>query len=177
MLKNTIIGTLCTVIMALGLMSCGNSGNDSEKPSAEDNKPAPKIEGQVYSGGIPLPNSEGIVVTFVLSDDLKTAKSLRFEGKKYKLQPREYRPGAPVTIMEYGNVSWNANFSNKEIVNGKLASGSMDNFVYDLTVLDSCLYGTVKIVDTRNPGNYESQSVRVVLPNVTNPKPIPPGIG
>lgn len=61
-----------------------------------------------------------------------------------------------------------------KIVDGKLAADSF--FIFDLTVIDSCIYGTIGIDYKTDNGLMRADPVYVVIPNITTPKDIPENI-
>jgi len=126
---------------------------------------------QEYMGEVSLKNSEDVKIHFFVSEDAKEVQKILFNMKKLHLQPESKESGVEnVTIADAGLTDETV----YKIVDQKLTADSF--FVFDLTVIDSCIHGTIGIKYKMDHGVMTADPVYVVIPNITNPKDIPQNI-
>ena len=130
-----------------------------------------QAQSQEYMGEIPFKNSEEVSIQFDVSEEVQEVKKIRFNMKKLWLEPENKKSGvANVTLTDAGLTDESV----YKIADGKLTADSF--FVFDLTVIDSCIYGTIGINYKTDNGVMTAEPVYVVIPNITTPKDIPENI-
>lgn len=126
---------------------------------------------QEYLGEIPFEKSEDVKIHFYVSEDGKEVQKTLFNMKKLYLKPENKKSGVDnVTLVDAGLTDETV----YKIVDGKMTSDSF--FIFNLTVIDSCIYGTIGINYKTDNGVMTADPVYVVIPNITAPKDIPENI-
>ena len=130
-----------------------------------------QAEPQEYLGQILFEKSEDVKIHFYLSEDGQEVAKTLFNMKKLYLKPENKKSGVDnVTLVDAGLTDDTV----YKIVDGKITADSF--FVFDLTVIDSCIYGTIGINYKTDNGVMTADPVYVVIPNITTPKDIPENI-
>ncbi len=130
-----------------------------------------QVQAQEYMGKIPFKNSEDVKIHFYVSENAQTVQKILFNVKKLSLKPMSKKNGvADVTLTDAGLTDKTA----YKIIDGKLATDSF--FIFNLTVIESCIYGTIGINYKTDHGTMTADPVYVVIPNITTPKDIPQNI-
>ena len=126
---------------------------------------------QEYMGEIAFKSSKNVQIHFYLSADEKAVEKINFKMKKLLLEPASKGSGVASTTLNDAELNDTTVY---KIIDGKLLVDSF--FIFDLTVIDSCIYGTIGINYETDEGVMIADPVYVVLPNITNPKEIPADI-
>jgi hypothetical protein len=130
---------------------------------------------QEYAGSIPFEGSRNVTIRFYLSDDAKEVSKISFKMDELLLKPKDEKSGVSKVVLGDAELS---DETSRKIVEGKLRSD--DFFFFDLTVIDSCIYGSIGINYEMDDGNVKGLTtagpVYVVIPNVTTPMDIPDNI-
>jgi hypothetical protein len=125
-----------------------------------------------YAGDISFEKSKNVKIHFYLSENASKIEKISFTMDELFLKPKDEKSGIEhMVIQDAGLTDENV----YEIAGGKLRSDNF--FVFDLTIIDSCIYGSIGI-------NYETDEgvvttgdpVYAVIPNITAPKSIPKNI-
>ena len=132
---------------------------------------AAQARSEEYEGKIPFKNSENVKIHFHVSKDGKEVQKILFNMKKLRLKPEGKKSGVDKVEMNDAGMEDKTVY---KIANGKLTANAF--FVFDLTVIDSCMYGTIGIRYKMSEGVMVADPVYVVIPNITNPKKIPDNI-
>jgi hypothetical protein len=125
-----------------------------------------------YAGDISFEKSKNVKIHFYISEDASKVEKISFTMDELFLKPKDEKSGIDNVVIQDAGLTDESVY---EIADGRLRSDNF--FVFDLTVIDSCVYGTISI-------NYEIDSgvvttgdpVYTVIPNVTTPKVIPQNI-
>jgi len=132
---------------------------------------AAQAQAQEYLGTIPFKNSEDVKIHFYVSEDAQKVEKLLFSVKKLYLEPESKKSEVESVTIDNASLG---NESGYNIVDGKLTADSF--FIFNLTVVDSCIYGTIGIKYDMDKGIMAADPVYVVIPNITTPQEIPENI-
>ncbi|MDR1871523.1 MAG: hypothetical protein LBS60_06290 [Deltaproteobacteria bacterium] len=133
------------------------------------------VDDQEYTAVMPFPGSEGVVLSFYLNKDLTQVRQFIFAADRKPTDRLVFKSKDPKAGIMGAELRAGFTYTKPiPIVDKKFV---LDSFlVIDFTVLDSCLYGTIYAEDTVSGEDMATDKIKVVIPNVTNPKPIPPEI-
>lgn len=160
-----VIGIMRKIGLAAGLLLFGAVFNLTLAAASAQAEP------QEYLGEIPFKNSEGVKIHFFVSEDGREIQKTLFNLKKLYLKPESKKSGVDNVTMTDAGLTDDTVY---KIVDGKVTADSF--FVFDLTVIDSCIYGTIGIKYEMDKGVMTADPVYVVIPNITAPKDIPQNI-
>jgi hypothetical protein len=128
-----------------------------------------------YAGSIPFEDSKNVTIRFYLSDDAKEVSKINFKMDELALKPKDEKSGISNVVLSGAELD---DETLRKIVEGKLRSDEF--FFFDLTVIDSCIYGSIginyEIDDGTVKGMTTAGPVYAVIPNVTTPMDIPDNI-
>ena len=127
-------------------------------------------EPQEYKGEIPFLDSKNVTVCFHLSKDGAKITQIDINLGELTVMPKDED-----TI--YDTITFNdagVTVTDVDVIDGKIYS---DYFLtYELTVIDSCIYGMVGFMVEQHGIMFVSPSVYTVIPNITTPHEIPANI-
>jgi hypothetical protein len=127
---------------------------------------------QEYEGEIKFAESENVRIHFYLSNDGKKITKIDFSMDDLYLKPKKKDSSVSNVSLMGASLT---NEKGYEIINGKLKNNSF--FIFDLTVVDSCVYGSIGIEYTMEDGEVMvADPVYSVIPNITTPMKIPENI-
>jgi hypothetical protein len=125
-----------------------------------------------YEGSIPFEKSKNVTIHFYISDDGKEVSKINFKMDELFLKPKDKKSVIDNMVIQ------DAGFTDEnvyKIIDGRLRSDNF--FIFDLTVIDSCIYGWIGINYKTDDGVATTgEPVYAVIPNITTPKDIPQNI-
>ena len=142
------------------LAACTSKNLDSDSLSFS--------EAQEYEGEILFENSENVRIKFYLSEGGTFINQIDFSMDKLFLEPAEQDSGVSNTVISDASLTNTKGF---DVTDGKIISDSF--FIFELTVIDSCIYGMISIEHEQNNILMANSPVYIVIPNITTPKDIP----
>jgi len=151
-----------------------DSASRAKEAHEENKKYEAKIltaftEPQEYEGKIPFADSETVIIKFYLSADAKKITQIDMNAVNLFLLPVNEDSiflNARVQDALYRGAAEGYN-----IIDGKITSESL--FIFDLTVINSCIYGMIKMKIEVGWGVFITDSVYIVIPNITTSYEIP----
>jgi hypothetical protein len=142
------------------------------QPKAASLKPFSST--QEYEGEVPFKDSENVRIKFYLSANADKITQIDFSMGKLTLAPK--KESSIVSSVTFNDASF-THTGGYDVKNGKIVSDSL--FIFDLTVIDSCIYGmmnfehTQSVEQTQQVEVMAAQPVYIVIPNITTPGEIP----
>jgi hypothetical protein len=122
---------------------------------------------QEYSGEILFEKSKNVALHLILSADLKTVEKMKLLAEKLYLLPLKQE-----TWVSYMEISGGLEVTSSiDIIESKITLDDRP-VICDLTVTNSCIYGTVKV----EMDDCETKQVYAVFKNITTPREIPENI-